>query len=728
MARGRVSDISGVGNVNLEDNSQLWVADAHNDQGVLILKSADPKITFMKVVPEKIIDVQYTPNPKAFLQKGRENLGTYSYTRNTVVAVDEHHWHVDGDAADLASLKIHYHLSVGWTTDGGTPTPKVEIYDDTNNDWDEVVVDGFSKGIPKSGTHTISANIGDFISANGIIKLRLNPEGLSTIIRWNLVELTVTGTWTTNYDGSTIVIDDTVAAVDINNPAYLITLSNLDSIGVHIGDEYIIGERNDVLLAKIFSEETTGFTSSSFSTSTKYTARDFTNVPCLEIIRSCMDIDNAEYWNDVGTGFQFMYKTSFVDSTITIDEGDIKPDSFHGGYSSDSIIMKAEAISAHRSGISAAYEAGGYAAGDPTRFFYKPYMGTYTELYQFLKNKVDARAAAHFVGGFDLGVDTAAYQGLTVGQTVDLGIDLTGNAADDISENNILVRKIRRVQEINGPLETYIEVGLTPLNVAEKTGQPGDQPSLDGGYGTHRLKIPDPTFLTTAAQANAGDPGAGQIHFGGLQRPPIDFEADVLINRVGVRKFKGSGIAITIGTAAVNEDLDGYGDLEVTDDVIATDDVFFGASAFSLLESGGNAVFGVTDGLVVTATNDPQIAMYEDANNQLYIGYNKTLDRGEYHCLDGGAKDDHYFYDNIYYDGVIDVFDSHGQEGDLALLRAIKENAGSGTVDKTTLPESIRKSETGVRVGGLQGFLLSLVKVLDNRITELENQLKEKTS
>jgi len=115
-----------------------------------------------------------------------------------------------------------------------------------------------------------------------------------------------------------------------------------------------------------------------------------------------------------------------------------------------------------------------------------------------------------------------------------------------------------------------------------------------------------------------------------------------------------------------------------------------------------------------------------DSNYMLQIHYDPNNNIGTYTAKNNGADGDHYFHDNIYYDGSIASFDEYD---DIALLKAVKTNKkekGKLVVDKDTLHPEIKSPDGLVKVGALQGFLLCTLKKLVERVEQLEAYILKK--
>lgn len=574
---GFISSITGVGNVNLIDNTQDFTTDEFNNKGLLFV-GLDPEILYERTQYNTIV-LSGRGGPQRHTSFETQFRTEYSNTTNST---EVHYYHFTGDENDLGKLKIHYHLEIEWT--GTDPQGELEIWNFGTSTWDDIATT-FSSGVPKKGTHEITANIGNYIDSDGEIRVRTKTTGTSLDYTWRIYRLELEGEWTNDYDGSGVVISDTIA------PDTLVTDTNLDGAYVHVGDKYCIGERNDVMITTIFSNETTPFSTTDIEASTHYKYRDYEGHPTLEIIKSCLDVDNAEYWNDVSSGFKFKYKKTFAASGITLSENEIDTDNFQGGYKSDDIVMKATVYGAPESGnkvLFGEYTSGSYVAGDPVKTYQRRWTKSYTELYQQAKAIVTNRPTAHFVGELRCTKDWAALRALTVGQTVNLGIDMDQDGSDEIAESNLLVQEITRTQDVNGDLITRITLGKTPLYMEESTGRPSDNPRFGRGFEVRR----DEQMTLGSVSKHSGAQTSNPIPhgtLGGRRVVPLDFANDAELLRQGVTKLKGDATTVKLGTLPNLEDIEGYADLDFTGgagDIVLSGDLEFDTEFKGLVYAG----------------------------------------------------------------------------------------------------------------------------------------------
>lgn len=738
LDEGIITSIEGVGNDELHDSGQDFSNDEWNDKGILITGLA-PRFNLLRTDHSEVVGSFIGP-PGVFIQD-EPDMAT-SYTR-TEGANDVDYWQFYGDPTELATIKVDYQLKIDWT--GDDPSAQLEIRNHDTPAWEDIV-GSFADNTIDRGTHTISADLDHYLDADNQVWIRRTTDGNADSYTWTVYQCKLYGTWTGEYDGTQFVIGDTIADDTLE-----VAAGDLGAANVHVGDKYMVGERLDVILAAIRTNETTLFDAEDIDTSAHYMYRDFENSPCLEIIRACQDVDRAEYWNDLsGSGFEFRYATSFDASGFEVNETNIDPDGIVGGYAAEHIIEKVTIFGDPETGIQSTYTAGSYTAGDPERTIWQRFKKTLTELYQMAKGIVDDRAgSAPFVGGFRFTRDLTALQSLNVGQTVDLKINMNAAGGDEIDETNALVRVIERSQSPNGRLNTMIEVGPAPLNVNEFHGKPSDLPQLDRGFEQKRSKYPDEADYKTRTLSSAPSSSPHGVH-GGRRNAPLDFVGDVKVRRAGVTKISGEATVVELGTDANDEDIQGYGDGLVDDDLDAGDQVKFGAAVLLLFaDEAGNAIFDVTTGVRIVADsgNAPTIRMEEDANNWVALEHNPVQNKGFLYSRQGGAYgllevyanplrcqynllmgDDIDFegtshqigddsgypakiYADTYYgkDTSIDAFDSLD---DLAILDThFKEK--DGRIDPTTIPAFL-KDETGqfVNQKSLMAFLLGCIKQL----------------
>ena len=103
---------------------------------------------------------------------------------------------------------------------------------------------------------------------------------------------------------------------------------------------------------------------------------------------------------------------------------------------------------------------------------------------------------------------------------------------------------------------------------------------------------------------------------------------------------------------------------------------------------------------IVRITNSsglPDFQLFENSSDYFRIRYDKTNDYTVYTSYDGGSHDNHYFHDNIYYDGSIGSFMAMD---DLKALKNIKEvpHPKGDYIDKESLPYGLlakHKKEKG---------------------------------
>lgn len=704
LDEGIISSIEGVGNTELHDVSQDFTTDEWNtphSRGILLTGLA-PRF-FLQRSDQTALTGNFSGPPAGMVQD-EPDLSTI--VQRTEGSEDIDYWRFMGDPADLATIKIDYQMEIDWA--GSDPGAALQIYNFNTPGWENIVA-SFSKATIERATYTLSSNLNYYINSDDEVHIRRYTAGTGLDYTWSVYQCKVYGTWSNEYDGTQFTVTDTVA------DDTLIASGDLDAAYVHVGDKYHVGERLDVMLAAIFSNETTGFTSTDIDTSTNYMYRNFENAPCLEIVRAGQDVDRADYWNDVSVGSTFKYATSYDASGFEVNETNIDPDGIEGEYAAENIIEKITIFGDPETGIQSTYTAGTYTAGDPERTLWQRFKKTFTELYQMAKGIVDARAGtAPFVGRLRFTTDLAGLRSLTVGQTIDIKIDMNAAGGDEIDETNSLVQVIEREQSANSGLKTMLEVGPAPMHVNAPQGKPSDIPTHDRGFELGRSTWEDYDQTKARIQAGLGSQSPSGIP-GGERKTPISFDStysDVKIQWDQADKLIADADSVDLGTSVTDEDIYGYGDLDFgttstsqmhlpkitidggnidadNDDTISItpggvgdmtttadfkgsgdgdfdDDIVVGSSAYTIQDDGSNRmVINLYEYLrIISSFNDsPTIQFYQDANNFLIMGWSDSSNCAYYNSILGGSAGTHVFNGNIILAAGKDVNPATGNTG-----------------------------------------------------------------
>ena len=560
----------------------------------------------------------------------------------------------------------------------------------------------------------------------------MNSKGTAEASAGNLYKididyLYVTANFTNRYEAT----NNTLFEVQSNTATVLTVDIDPTSKNVQVGDEYDIGWRVDTAIEQFFTDYAASLNiTGTIQTISKYTVRDFSEMKGIQFIRDMAQLAGAHWW--LGKGRTFRFRTSFASSGVTFDETQVMADQIE--------ISKPEANFLKTARITGMPEVGDIATktsgseSGPRSILAKLFhVRNKTELQSIVDTwitRLDTESTKPNIL-LPIKLQSADVQRVDIGQTVNVTLDVDADTVDEIDESNIIIHSIEESQEVGELVQTTIQVGFYPMDRSEEfknalgleqirtniftqgrddiyleryRNKEGATPPI-GDLSQIQVRPAD-TLQKTDELTNPWewypDPDGNPTHgitIGSDPNIPGEIDAvggiDFYVSRAGVPKLQGGDVTISLGTGAVNEDIDGFGDIDISagtgdldmdgieiahrvltsitdgnmqfvtnraeDDVragqvgttrnfTATNDCYvlvdididvdliFGANAFTLVDNGaGSAVLSVTDGLVLNATNDPQLQIQEDANNYMVIGWQKAADAAVYQAVDGGS-------------------------------------------------------------------------------------------